>query len=273
MPAPKILTLDPNDENIVIDIPDDNDPNADHSKSSSAPKEKKDMVRKSRLLLGKAGVIAEPELVSPPSPTDVEKDPFNISNDEYYNPKLTTDVALNVGANLIQHSIPALELRQPFFPTFLNYQRLRAFHRPSLKRYSHGAIADSLPHGVVPLLKHIKREAKVREKERIASGGGDMFFMRKPEDLTGKDGDLILTEFCEEHPPLVMQVGMATKIINYYNRVCNEFSNQFRVIECSFILETVQRYRCSGLSIWRDCFCAHLTIFGKSDSGTISAGF
>ena len=222
VPEPKILTLDPNDENIVLDIPDDTDPNADHSKQNIAPKEKKDMVRKSRLLLGKAGVIAEPEMNSPPSPTNTEKDPFNISNDEYYNPKLTTDVALkpNVGGNLIQHSIPALELRQPFFPTFLNYQRLRAFHRPSLKRYSHGAIADSLPHGIVPLLKYIKRKAKLREQERIASGGGEMFFMRKPDDLTGKDGDLILSEYSEEHPPLVMQVGMATKIKNYYKRVC-----------------------------------------------------
>ena len=32
------------------------------------------------------------------------KDPFNLSNDDYYNPKLTTDNALrtNVGGSLIQ---------------------------------------------------------------------------------------------------------------------------------------------------------------------------
>jgi transcription initiation factor TFIID subunit 1 len=60
----------------------------------------------------------------------------------------------------------------------------------------------------------------MREQERIASGGGEMFFMRTPEDLTGKDGDIILSEYSEEHPPLVMQVGMATKIKNYYKRVC-----------------------------------------------------
>lgn len=45
-----------------------------------------------------------------------------------------------------------------------------------------------------------------REAERMASGGGDVFFMRTPEDLTGRDGDLILVEFCEEHPPLMNQV-------------------------------------------------------------------
>lgn len=45
-----------------------------------------------------------------------------------------------------------------------------------------------------------------RETERMASGGGDVFFMRTPEDLTGRDGDIILVEFCEEHPPLINQV-------------------------------------------------------------------
>ena len=60
---------------------------------------------------------------------------------------------------------------------------------------------------------------KMRESERLASGGGDMFFMRTPEDLTGKDGELILAEFSEEFPPLMNQVGMANKIKNYYKRV------------------------------------------------------
>lgn len=58
----------------------------------------------------------------------------------------------------------------------------------------------------------------MREQERQASGGGDMFFMRTPQDLTGKDGDLVLAEYSEEYPPLIMQVGMASKIKNYYKR-------------------------------------------------------
>lgn len=60
---------------------------------------------------------------------------------------------------------------------------------------------------------------QLREAERLASGGGDMFFMRTAEDLTGRDGELILAEYSEEFPPLTMQVGMATKIKNYYKRV------------------------------------------------------
>lgn len=218
IPIPQLLVLDRNDENIIFEVPIDEEQN--ETKANVPAKEKKEGIRKSRLLLGKAGVIAEPEINLPPSPPSTDKDPFNISNDEFYSQRTTTDAQLksNVGSNLIQHSIPALELRQPFFPTFLSYQRLRAFHRPALKRFSHGALADALPHGVNPLVKHIKRKAKQREQERLASGGGEMFFMRTPEDLTGKDGDLILTEYSEEHPPLVMQIGMASKIKNYYKR-------------------------------------------------------
>lgn len=222
IPTPRVLTLDRNDDNIILELPDEEE--TTEVKANQPAKEKKDQIRKSRLLLGKAGVIAEPEIISPPSPTN-DKDPYNISNDEYYMQRTVTGTSLktNVGSNLIQHSIPALELRQPFFPTHLNYQRLRAFHRPSLKKYSHGMIANTLPHGVNPLVKHIKRKAKLREQERIASGGGEMFFMRTPEDLTGKDGDLILTEYSEEHPPLIMQVGMASKVKNYYKRVSRMF--------------------------------------------------
>lgn len=50
-------------------------------------------------------------------------------------------------------------------------------------------------------------------------GGGEIFFMRFPQDLTACDGDLILAEYSEEFPSIVMQPGMATKIKNHYKRV------------------------------------------------------
>ena len=43
--------------------------------------------------------------------------------------------------------------------------------------------------------------------------------MRDVTDLTGMDGELVLSEYCEEYPPLIMAVGMNTRIINYYKRV------------------------------------------------------
>lgn len=72
--------------------------------------------------------------------------------------------------------------------------------------------------------------------ERIASGGGDVFFMRNPEDLSGKDGELILVEFTEEHPPLMNQVGMCSKIKNYYKRKAEKDTNppEFRFGEIAY---------------------------------------
>lgn len=72
----------------------------------------------------------------------------------------------------------------------------------------------------------------MREQERLAFGGGDIFFMRTPQDLSGMDGELIMAEYSEEYPPLLMQVGMATKIKNYYKRV-SQISNYnvFKLID------------------------------------------
>ena len=52
----------------------------------------------------------------------------------------------------------------------------------------------------------------------MLSGGGEVFFMRSPEDLSATDSHLVLMEYCEEHPPLVMATGISTKIKNYYRR-------------------------------------------------------
>ena len=86
-------------------------------------------------------------------------------------------------------------------------------HRWPLKRFSHGPLSNiMLGHGVMALSKHMKRRARAREAEREAAGGGDIFFMRAPEDVSGKDGELVLFEYMEEHPPLLSLTGMASKV-------------------------------------------------------------
>ncbi|XP_058845180.1 transcription initiation factor TFIID subunit 1-like isoform X2 [Acipenser ruthenus] len=210
---PPVLTLDPNDENIILEIPDEKEEMTSNSPSKENKKESS--LKKSRILLGKTGVIKDEPQQNMSQPE--VKDPWNLSNDEFYYPK-QQGLRGTFGGNIIQHSIPAVELRQPFFPTHMGPMKLRLFHRPSLKKYSFGVLSQPGPHSVQSLLKHIKKKAKVREQERQASGGGDMFFMRTAQDLTGKDGDLILAEYSEEYPPLMMQVGMASKIKNYYKR-------------------------------------------------------
>ncbi|KAK2177894.1 hypothetical protein NP493_573g01008 [Ridgeia piscesae] len=236
IPEPPTLVLDPNDENIILGIPEDRSPEKEQEETSTK-KEKE--VKKSKILLGKAGILKEEEEEIEEEPNTLQsRNPFNLSNDEYYNPKLTTDNALrtNLGGGLLQHSTVACELRQPFFPTHLGPMKLRTFHRPPLKKYSHGVMSTPGPHPVLPLLKTIRRKAKLREQERAASGGGEMFFMRTPEDLTGKDGEIILAEYSEEFPPLMMQVGMATKVKNYYKRKPGKDNNppQFKYGELAY---------------------------------------
>ncbi|XP_077286335.1 TATA-box binding protein associated factor 1 isoform X2 [Arctopsyche grandis] len=222
LPEPKVLTLDPNDENIILGIPDDIDPSKIQQERGPQPKVKipHPHVKKSKLLLGKAGVInVLQEDAPPPPPKSPDRDPFNISNDIFYATRSSTLRLRAGGVQLIQHSTPAVELRAPVVQTHMGPARLRAFHRPALRKYSHGVLATPGPHHVAPLLKHIKKKAKQRESERMASGGGDVFFMRSVDDLSGRDGELVLVEFCEEHPPLINQVGMCSKIKNYYKRI------------------------------------------------------
>jgi transcription initiation factor TFIID subunit 1 len=84
LPKPKILTLDPNDENIILGIPDDVDPQKQRADNAIPTKVKipHPHVKKSKLLLGKAGVINVLQEDAPPPPSkSPDHDPFNISND------------------------------------------------------------------------------------------------------------------------------------------------------------------------------------------------
>lgn len=84
IPKPKVLSLDPNDENIILGIPDDIDPSKIVKNTRPPPKVKipHPHVKKSKILLGKAGVInVLAEDTPPPPPKSPDRDPFNISND------------------------------------------------------------------------------------------------------------------------------------------------------------------------------------------------
>lgn len=70
-------------------------------------------VKKSKILLGKAGVITTIEEESPPPPPkSPDKDPFNISNDEYYQPKSSEQtIKMSMGGGLLQHSTPVVSIK------------------------------------------------------------------------------------------------------------------------------------------------------------------
>ncbi|XP_055334348.1 transcription initiation factor TFIID subunit 1-like [Paramacrobiotus metropolitanus] len=221
LPEPAVLTLDPNDPNIILEIPDEEECETMVPEPVVAQtKEKKDMQKRSRMVMGKVGMLKEPE--SPKTleePKNQFKDPFNLSNDEYYT--LKTDeghLKPTTGAMAIQHSIPSLQMYQYFFPTNISLSKNRQFHRNALKKYSNGVIITPGPHPVESLNRNIKKKEKQRLQEVTASGGGEMFFMRTPEDLSAQDGEMVLAEYTEEYPPLISQIGMATRIKNYYKR-------------------------------------------------------
>ncbi|XP_077971618.1 transcription initiation factor TFIID subunit 1-like [Styela clava] len=211
IPKPKVFQLNPNDENIILGLPEE-------PKSYSTIDEKESKKeKKAKIILGKSAAKDEDEETQ--EKTESKLDHWNLSNDEFYDPRKSSGNKLAVNlVGALQHSIPALELQQPFFPTHMSAVKLHHFHRPPLRRYQKGPMAKTGFYAVQCLRKHIRQKAKQREQERAASGGGDVFFMRKSSDLSAMDGILILSEYSEEYPLLLSQPGMATKVKNYYKR-------------------------------------------------------
>ena len=219
---PRIVSLDPNDENIIIAIPDDLDPNTlPNEEPTRKIKIIQKHVKKSKLLLNRAGIISVVEEESPPPPPkNDDRDSFYIGNDEFYMAKEpASSIKVATGGTVLQHATPSIQLTAPFIPTHMGPIKLRQYHRWPIKRYSHGPLSNFTAfHGVQSLYKHQRKMEKWRTAEREEAGGGDIFLMREAKDLSGKDGDLVLFEYIEEYPPLMSFVGMCSKIKNYYKR-------------------------------------------------------
>ncbi len=119
----------------------------------------------------------------------------------------------------------ALELRPPFFPTHLSAIKLRNFHRLALKKFTNGPLAESIYQPVVHC-STIKQTAKKHTKLQRSTDNDDLTntiltevkSINNAKDLSTMDGVIVLAEYSEQYPPLLMQIGMATKIKNYYKR-------------------------------------------------------
>ena len=70
-------------------------------------------------------------------------------------------------------------------------------------------------------MRYVILKIQEREGERQKSGGGQVFFMRTREDISAKDGRLVLFEYAEEHPLLMSCIGMASRIKNYSKKGLN----------------------------------------------------
>ncbi|ODM91463.1 Transcription initiation factor TFIID subunit 1 [Orchesella cincta] len=73
---------------------------------------------------------------------------------------------------------------------------------------------------IISLAMLIRRRSKEIKSviESKGSYGANLELMAKAVDLSGRDGELLLVENCEEYPPLLSQVGMCSTIRNYCRR-------------------------------------------------------
>lgn len=133
---------------------------------------------------------------------------FNISNDAAYDvmhDNLQSRVRNSVATLNIEHSGVAIRLQHPFFKTKLSKSDARAFHRPSfLAKFDHEI--------------HL---SKMRSRKRKEDKGKDIAtILAHSKDLTLADNTTsVLMEFSEEYPPIMSNVGMGSKLINFYRKV------------------------------------------------------
>ncbi|KAK0416026.1 hypothetical protein QR680_012256 [Steinernema hermaphroditum] len=248
LPPPRVLTLDYTDDPKIFGIPEDkpNEDRAHDSEGHAAPKafdrKEHQFTKKSKMILGQVQQRQkqeEEEQLESNMAQMTDKDPFNISNDEYYMPKATKTTGTGAGSTLIQHSIPAQNLHRAFFPTHLGTYKLRHYHRMPLMKKHVRWIGIGKYITVQPLEKYVKQMEELREKQKADEGGGEIFFMREVQDLSGKDGTLLLLEYSEEHPPLISQSGMASRIRNYHKRKAgNDNEPDFEFGEKAFVHTT-----------------------------------
>ncbi|CAF0732337.1 unnamed protein product [Adineta ricciae] len=237
---PSELILDENDDHLIFEIPTDpSDCQTRQQQRSRDIREKAEANtpisptkagkvphkdtrgRVTRKVLTGSGLLKEAEDNEDDGndQTDGPKNDFwNLSNDEYYNPRLIDSVGKNLGTLNLQHATPAVELCSQLFPTHLKANKLRLFHRPTIKKFIHSKLKPGEYHPVHSIQKIAETRAIEREKERQAYGGGEMFYMRRLQDLSGLDSDVILVEYSEQYPPLLNQIGMATRVKNYYKK-------------------------------------------------------
>ena len=90
-----------------------------------------------------------------------------------------------------------------------------------------------------------------RERERVSSGGGEVFFMRTPQDVSVCDGNIVLAELSEQYSPLISTIGMATKIKNYYRRPeVNQLLKKKVALVMSVVYTASSEEPCPQTKIW-----------------------
>ncbi|KAI4164889.1 MAG: hypothetical protein LQ342_001522 [Letrouitia transgressa] len=146
-------------------------------------------------------------------PTDKSQGPrkalkrkYNISNDDAYEllkENHQSKTRSNLGNLTIEHSTPALRLQWPYYKIKLEKQEARSFHRP---------IMNFPTYGNGPLNNTFHATKKFRGKDAASQ-------YRSTHRVTLSDSSkMMLLEYSEEHPIMLSNFGMSSRLINYYRR-------------------------------------------------------
>ncbi|KAF7511260.1 hypothetical protein GJ744_005157 [Endocarpon pusillum] len=162
-----------------------------------------------------ATIRAKAELADPtksmPNVKDLLRERFNYSNDAEYDllkQNHQHKIRSTLGNLSIEHSTPALRLQYPYYQVKLATAEARTFHRPSLTFRP-------------MMLAHFSKINRIKRKHQKGKKAKDLYPSTK--DLTfGDNSTSLLLEYSEEHPMMLSQVGMGTRIINYYRRQTKE---------------------------------------------------
>lgn len=132
---------------------------------------------------------------------------YNISNDEAYDmlkENHQNKIRSTLGNVAIEHSLPAARLQWPYYKTKLARQEARSFHRPAL------TFMPNIPNT-------FKKPANVKRKHQKGKDAKSMFDTTKSLSLAD-NSHVLLVEYSEEHPTMLSNFGMGSRVVNYYRR-------------------------------------------------------
>lgn len=132
---------------------------------------------------------------------------FNHSKDSEYDmlkQNHQNKIRSTLGNLAIEHSAPAAKLQYPYYKVKLAVDEARAFHRrPATFR-------PLAPHTFSKSAKQKRKHMKGRKVKEIFETTKELPF--------NDNSTALLLEYSEEHPMMMSQVGMGSRVINYYRR-------------------------------------------------------
>ena len=156
------------------------------------------------------GVLRLPPSMKPKHPAPPEVDArVNLSIDHLYvNTRAQEFKRPKLGMLALQHAAPAQKLS--LVKTHLTPEDLREFHRPRAAFHPGSSMRLAIPG---------RERPSKNPSPYIATRPGDAFKRRR--DLSSRTGQLLAVESIEEEAPIILNIGMACKLINYTRRAAN----------------------------------------------------